>query len=125
MIRDELDPDLKKVTAEEARASLYRHILDNVQKAEVPRARMTRNDMAGALAVFVLVSATTVPAVLPFLVLDHRRTALRVSNSLLVGLLFLVGYQWAGITTTNRWRAGLTVMIVGLVMVAIGEVLGG
>jgi hypothetical protein len=125
VIRNELDPDLERVANEEERARLYRHILVNVRNAQMPRTRLSRDDMAGAITVFLLVSLTTVPAVVPFLLIDHRRTALRVSNLLLVSLLFLVGYQWAGITNTNRWRAGLTVMIVGLVMVAIGEALGG
>jgi hypothetical protein len=75
--------------------------------------------------VFVLVALTTGPAVLPFLVIGDLRLALRVSNLLLVGTLFVVGYRWAGQTNTNPWRAGVSVMIVGLGMVVVAELLGG
>jgi hypothetical protein len=124
-IRDELDPMLGKVTSDEERGRLYAHILGNIKKAKLPKTRVTRADIGGALAVFVLVSLTTVPAVVPFLCIDNLRTALRVSNLLLLLLLFFVGFKWAGITNTNRWIAGLLVMLIGVAMVGIAEVLGG
>jgi hypothetical protein len=125
VIRDELDTDLELVTSDEERLRLYRHILDNVKKMELPKTRVTRADLFGALVVFVLVVLTTVPAVLPFLVIGDLRLALRTSNLLLVGMLFVVGYRWAGQTNTNPWLAGVSVMIVGLGMVVVAELLGG
>jgi hypothetical protein len=125
VIRDELDTDLEAVTSDEVRAHLYRHILDNVKTMELPKTRVTRADLFGALVVFVLVALTTVPAVLPFLVIGDLRLALRTSNLLLVGMLFVVGYRWAGQTNTNPWLAGVSVMVVGLGMVVVAELLGG
>jgi VIT1/CCC1 family predicted Fe2+/Mn2+ transporter len=125
MIRDEHDPDLDKVASVEERARLYLHILDNVKATPVARTRLRCGDLAGAFVVFLLVSLTAVPAVVPFLLIDDLRTALRVSNFLLVSLLFLVGHQWAAITNMNRWTTGLSIMVVGIGMVAIGEALGG
>jgi hypothetical protein len=125
VIRDALDPDLDVVTSEEERARLHRNILDTVRKLGPPKTRLHRTDVVGAVIVFLLVSLTTVPAVVPFLLIDDLRTALRVSNVLLVGMLFLVGYRWASETNTNPWLAGLSVTIVGLGMVIVAELLGG
>jgi len=51
--------------------------------------------------------------------------ALRVSNLLLLTMLFLVGYLWARATHSNPWIVGSILLLVGLVMVAIAMALGG
>jgi VIT1/CCC1 family predicted Fe2+/Mn2+ transporter len=80
--------------------------------------------MAG-LAVFVLVAATAVPAALPFLLVDDPHLALRLSNGLLVALLFAVGYRWARFVDLNPWVAGLTLTALGVILVAVAIALGG
>ena len=50
---------------------------------------------------------------------------LRVSNFLLVGLLFLVGYRWARFTDASPWRVAFGLTSIGLVLVAIAIALGG
>lgn len=124
-VRDELDSTLAEITSGEERARLYQHILGNMKRADTSKTRMKRDDLAGAFGVFVLVSLTALPAILPFLFIENLRTALRVSNLLQVSLLFFVGYRWASVTNANKWLAGLVVMLVGVVMAVIGEVLGG
>jgi hypothetical protein len=125
VIADELDPDLKEVASEDVRAHLYRDILGNVRKIDPPKTRLLRADLYGAFAVFWLVTLTAIPAIVPFLFFEKLRLALRVANLLLVAMLFLVGFRWAGITNTNRWVAGLLMMFVGLAMVIVAELLGG
>ena len=51
--------------------------------------------------------------------------ALRISNFLVVGLLFIVGYHWAKYVDVNRWWAGLGLMSLGLILVGIAIALGG
>jgi hypothetical protein len=82
---------------------------------------LTRDDWKTALAVFVLVSATALPAALPFLVIADPHLALRVSNGLLVGLLFLIGWRWGRHIGVNAFlcASGLTAMGVALVLIAI------
>ena len=84
-----------------------------------------RRDLATALVVFVLVSLTALPGIIPFLLLSDPDLALRVSNSVLILLLFLVGYWWAHYTDFRPWRVGLTVMLLGLSMVLVAVALGG
>ena len=125
LVRAELDPRLEEATSEAARAALYQDIYRKAKDAGPPKNRATWHDLYGAIVVFVLVVATTIPALLPFLLIDDLRVALRVSNVLLVLMLFWVGYRWAALTSTNRWRAGLQIMLGGVAMVGIAEVLGG
>jgi VIT1/CCC1 family predicted Fe2+/Mn2+ transporter len=61
----------------------------------------------------------------PFLLVDDPWQALRLSNLVCVLLLFGVGYRWAWHTRTNPVVAGLALMVIGLVMVAITVALGG
>ena len=124
-VRDELDPNLEPFTSEEGRAALASDLVRTVRGTEIENTWPTRDELWGAVAIFLLVSATTIPAVVPFLLIDNVRLALRVSNGLLLALLFLTGFRWAAMTNINRWRFGFAVMFGGMVMVAIGEVLGG
>ena len=68
---------------------------------------------------------SAIPAVVPFMVFSDRFVALRVSNLLLLTMLFLVGYRWARATRSNPWIFCTTLVLVGLVMVAIVMALGG
>ena len=60
-------------------------------------------DVTGAFASFWLVVLTSVPAAIPFLLIDDARFALRVSNAILLALLFVAGYGWARFTTGRPW----------------------
>lgn len=106
-------------------ARLYQSILTLTAHAAPARARLRRRDILSAFVVFVLVSATALPGVIPFFLLQDPDLALRLSNSVLVLLLFLVGYWWAHYTDARPWRVGLTVMTLGASMVLIAVALGG
>ncbi len=124
-IRSELEPDLASIAPEEDRDRLYRGIHALAARTEPARVRVTRDDLLGAVAVFFLVFATALPAAVPFLLIGEPWLALRLSNLLLIGLLFIVGYRWAGHTNANPWLAGLGVMMLGVVLVAVAIPLGG
>src|SRR5262249_46122927 len=59
------------------------------QLPEPPAPRVQGDDLLGGAAVCFLVIATTVPVALPFLVLEDARTAMVVSRTLSLVLLFL------------------------------------
>jgi VIT1/CCC1 family predicted Fe2+/Mn2+ transporter len=81
--------------------------------------------MMGAVAVFFLALAATVPAILPLLIIDHPWLALRVSNGLVIGSLFFVGYHWAKYIDANRWLAGFGLMALGMALVVVAISIGG
>lgn len=109
----------------EDRARLYQSILALGTKADAIRARLRRRDVLSALVVFVLVSATALPGVAPFLLLEDADLALRASNFVLVLLLFFVGYGWAHYTDVSPWRVGVTLTLLGMAMVLVVVALGG
>ena len=74
---------------------------------------------------FWLVFLTSLPAVLPFLLLEDAMIALRASNAILVGLLFFVGWRWAEHTGASRWGTGLVLLLLGVALVAVAIALGG
>jgi hypothetical protein len=109
----------------EDRAHLYRALLALSARATPVRAGLRRQDFIAALIVFILVSATAVPGVIPLLLLPDSNLALHVSNWVLILLLFVVGYWWGRYTTAPPWRVGLTAMLLGVFMVAVAVALGG
>jgi VIT1/CCC1 family predicted Fe2+/Mn2+ transporter len=109
----------------EERASLYRTIRATALHAPPPRTRLQKEDLYGALASGVLVVLATIPAALPFLFIDAPWRALRVSNLVLVGLLFVVGLEWGRYAYVSRWGAGFVFLGVGLALVGVAVALGG
>jgi VIT1/CCC1 family predicted Fe2+/Mn2+ transporter len=124
-VAQEFDELLGRVTEESDRASLYRKIVRSVREGEAPPVRLTREDVSGAVASFLLVFSCSIPAALPFFFFDEAWVALRVSNAILIGLLFVVGYRWARHTNLPPVRTGLSLLVGGLGLVAVALALGG
>jgi len=107
------------------RDRLYRDVQGIIARAELGHGRITSDDLRGALAVFLLVIGTALPAAAPFALIADPLLALRVSNFVLVGLLFIVGFYWARYIGTNAWRTGLVMLLSGLALVGVAQVFGG
>ena len=125
MVANELDETLLPMADESARRNLYDAIVDRVRGTPVAPNPVRREDLMGGLAAAWLVFACSFPAVLPFLFLDDPHVALRVSNVILIALLFFVGWRAAQHTLVKPWLAGLTFMLVGVLLVALAIPLGG
>ncbi|MCU0272599.1 MAG: hypothetical protein MUE34_05135 [Acidimicrobiales bacterium] len=87
--------------------------------------QLRRSDLAPLAASVVLNVAATVPATLALVLIDDWRVALRVSNALIVGMLFLAGYGWGRAAGFRPWRSGLTLLTIGVGMVVLAVALGG
>ncbi len=126
VIRNEFPTEGTALAVDSADAeALYRSLLTLAIRSEPLRISLTRSDLRAAVAVFFLVSATAIPAVIPFFLIDDADRALRVSNLLLIGLLFFTGYAWARFSGGRPLYAGVTMTCLGLVMVGIAVALGG
>jgi VIT1/CCC1 family predicted Fe2+/Mn2+ transporter len=86
--------------------------------------RITREDYLAASGIFLLVFFCVFPVVLPFLIVQNVATALRLSNVVAIGLLFLTGFAF-GRDVGRPWRTGLAMIAVGIALVAIAMALGG
>lgn len=125
VVAGEFDELLQHVTTETERSDLYGRIIRSIRSSPVPANRVTKADLLGALASFWLVFLASLPAAIPFLLIDDARLALRVSNAVLLALLFLTGYRWARYTLSHPWLVGFCFLIGGLAMVWTAIALGG
>ncbi len=126
VIRNEFPTEGTALAVDDADAeALYRSLLALAVRSEPSRVSLTGSDLRAAVAVFFLVAATAIPAVIPFFVIGDADRALRVSNLLLIGLLFFTGYAWARFSGGRPLYAGVTMTCLGLVMVGIAVALGG
>jgi hypothetical protein len=87
--------------------------------------RLQKADWVGALAVFLLVFASTFPVVIPFILMRDPMVALRVSNVIAVAMLFLTGLTFGRCVGYRPWLFGLSMVVLGCTLVAITVALGG
>src|SRR5215469_8766212 len=126
LVAAELDELLVPLINAPQRDALYAEIVQRVKTGAIaPPQPITRKDLLGGLESGLLVVACSLPAVLPFLLFDGPRFALRVSNTILLALLYYVGYRHALHTLAKPWIAGLVFLVSGLLLVALAIDLGG
>jgi hypothetical protein len=126
LVAGELDELLVPLTDAPQRDALYAAIVQRVKTGAIATPQpVTRKDLLGGLESGLLVFACSFPAVLPFLLFDEPRFALRVSNMILLALLYYLGYRHALHTLARPWLAGLVFLIAGLFLVALAIELGG
>src|SRR6476469_673172 len=125
LVREEVEPELQELLEPEEAEAMSRAVLLHLRRARFDRTSVTKDDFYGALACFWLVFLSCLPAALPFLFFSQPRFALRVSNFLLIAMLFGVGQKWAEYAGINRLAAGAAMVALGLVLVGIAIPLGG
>jgi VIT1/CCC1 family predicted Fe2+/Mn2+ transporter len=125
LLATELDETLAPLTDESERRRLYSTILQRLRATAPAPNRVRREDLLGGLASGWLVFACSIPAVIPFALMDDPERALRISNAILIGLLFLVGHRTARFTMAHPWVAGSVFALVGIGLVLIAIALGG
>jgi VIT1/CCC1 family predicted Fe2+/Mn2+ transporter len=79
----------------------------------------------GALGILLLVFVSTFPVAIPFLFVQEIHRALRLSNAIAVGMLFLCGYSFGRMTRYHPWGMGLAMVLLGCALVAMTMALGG
>jgi len=90
-----------------------------------PRPKLKRDDLVAALAIFLIVVATTFPVVLPFLLFDDVRTAKNVSRVIALAMLFAGGLALGKYAGYGSWKVGLMMAGLGAAIVAAIRALGG
>lgn len=123
IIADALPPLVASVITDEEYQQIRERLLALPEPP--PRARLNKEDWLGAGAVCLLVFLSTFPVVIPFLFLNNLNAALRTSNLVALALLFFTGFSLGASTNGRPWRAGLAMMLLGIVLVGITIALGG
>lgn len=97
-----------------------------LEKPEPPaRPGLEKDDFLAALAVCVLVFVSTFPVVIPFIFMHETLLAMRFSNVVALGMLFLTGHLLGSHAGYRPWLMGLCMVFIGLVLVALTIALGG
>ena len=125
LVRDEFGLEGEPTASGEQQAALHRSLLAFFRNARAAPARIRGDDLAAAVVIVVLVTATALPGLIPLLTVTPTHLALRVANGLQIALLLVVGYRWAQYTGTPGWRGAAIVGSLGTVLVLISVALGG
>jgi VIT1/CCC1 family predicted Fe2+/Mn2+ transporter len=134
-VRDARSPEAARAAIAEALPEVIRPALDAEDLERIrrhvtslpdggPDFGLGASDYLAALAVFLLVFVGTFPVVLPFIFLKDPAVALPLSHAVAIGLLFLTGWT-LGQHWGRPWRVGLSMVAIGLVLVAVALALGG
>jgi hypothetical protein len=89
------------------------------------RPRLTGKDYLGAAGVFVLVGLSTLPVLVPFVVMGAGRMTVRVSNVIAITMLFVCGHAFGSHIGYRPWQMGISMVVVGMGLVGIAILLGG
>ena len=123
LIADSLPSVIAAILQPEELASLHQRLQQLPEPPE--RARLGQDDWLGALGVFLLVFIAMLPVVIPFIFMHNAIVALRVSNVIAIGMLFLTGCAFGRCAGRDPWRMGVAMVVLGVVLVGITMVLGG
>ena len=96
-----------------------------LQLPEPERPRLAERDGLGAMGICLLSFLSTFPIVIPFILIGDARLALRLSNAVAIGMLFVCGYALGRCAGFRPWATGLLMVAVGLVLVGVAIALGG
>lgn len=90
-----------------------------------PVARLSREDWRGAISVFFLVFISTFPVTVPFMFLDKVLLAMRISNGIAIVMLFMTGFAYGRCIDRRPWLVGVSMVILGGILVGMTIALGG
>lgn len=124
-IGDEIDGPLIALTTPEELRQLQRGVLALVRRAGPERARVRREELLGGLAVSTIIGVSTLPIVVPYLLIADADLAVRVSHGIALGLLFLLGTWWGRVVGANPLAIGAALTLVGTLLVLLTMALGG
>jgi VIT1/CCC1 family predicted Fe2+/Mn2+ transporter len=125
-IAEEVEFILEPITSETQREALYEDILEQLRDSEPQPVRLKREDLTGGLASILIAFLAVLPSLVPFALLRHDyNLAIRLSNVVSFGVLFYTGHEWGRYTSTNPWKTGLLLVLVGVLLVAIAIPFGG
>jgi len=89
------------------------------------RATLGSNDLLAAVAIFLIVVASTFPVVLPFWLFQDVGTAKTVSRAIALAMLFFGGLALGRYAGYGSWKAGVMMIGLGTGLVLAINALGG
>ena len=124
-LRSEIGPTADLILDETGRERIYSEMIRSAPQLQPEKPRVTRDDILGAVACFLLVFASTFPVLIPFLIIRNLELATRLSNLIAIAMLFYLGYEQAKYTNQNKLQLGLVMVLLGITIVVVTILLGG
>jgi hypothetical protein len=123
LIAGALPPVVASVIQPEEFDAIHRRLRELPEPPE--RARLGAPDWWGAAGVFLWVFLSTFPVAVPFFFIQSVRMGMRVSNAVAIALLFLAGVAYGRYVGRSPWAFGISMVVLGLVLVGLTIALGG
>jgi VIT1/CCC1 family predicted Fe2+/Mn2+ transporter len=123
LIADALPSRLAQAAGTDGLELMRRRLIEAPAMPVPPRLGL--DDFKGAFGVFLLVVASTFPLVVPFLVLEQTMLAVRISNLIGLGVLFVAGWILARYAGAKPWQGGVALAVTGALLIAAIIALGG
>lgn len=122
-LRDALPKSMKTLVADTELELIRARIAATTSLPHRPR--LVLGDFVGAAGIFVIVVSSTFPVAAPFVLFKDASTALIVSRSLTLAMLFCAGIALGRHAGFGGWRAGFAMMALGVVLTMAIIALGG
>lgn len=102
-------------------------IIDMLQSGateKTPESRLTSEDYQVAFATFLIDLLTVFPVILPYIIFDSVRLAMRISQIVATGAFIIIGFELAKQTHMNRGRTALAFGLMGIFVIAFSYAFG-
>jgi VIT1/CCC1 family predicted Fe2+/Mn2+ transporter len=123
LIAQALPAPIAAIVGDDELEGMRRRLLERHDEV---RASVRPRDLLEACGIFVMVVVATFPVVLPFLLTDDARTAMRVAQGITLVMLFGAGFalgRHAGYA--KPLRTGLGMAFFGAILITLVKALGG
>jgi len=87
--------------------------------------RLKLQDIKESIAIFFLIFISTFPVVIPFVFIHDTKLALRISNLVAIVMMFFCGWSVAKYVGYNKWKMSISIILIGIMLVAVTIALGG
>jgi hypothetical protein len=123
LIADALPPLFASVLQPTELDAVHQRLLELPEPPD--HASLEKDDLRGAVGVFLLVFLSTFPVVIPFIVMRSAMPALRISNAVAIAMLFVTGYVYGRNVGHRPWVLGIAMVLLGALLSALTMALGG
>jgi VIT1/CCC1 family predicted Fe2+/Mn2+ transporter len=123
LVENSLSVSVAKLVSEAEIEAIRGRIVALPQVPERPR--LLGGDLLAAFVIFLIVVASTFPVALPFVFLEDAASALFVSRSIALAMLFLCGLALGRYAGYGSWKTGVMMAGLGTLVVAAVVALGG
>ena len=122
-ISDALPPDVASAIGTEGLEEI-RNKLTGMPGTAID-VRLKLQDIKESIAIFFLIFISTFPVVIPFVFIHDTKLALRISNLVAIVMMFFCGWSVAKYVGYNKWKMSISIILIGIMLVAVTIALGG